>query len=236
MPGARTAPTWLPAARALLAIGYLALSHAATLYDRDPLAALAVFLIAALLLLEPLLLGRAYAWLLLLASAIGLSALAHSAQVRIALLLMPVLFLLLLAWLFGRTLLRGRVPVIGKMVAALEGDPGDGISPELQRYARGLTALWTAVFVALAAVNFVLALLAEPGGLLARLGRASPWPVSDADWSWFANAANYGVVVAVFALEFAYRKRRFPGRYKNALDFGRRMAGLGPAFWRDLFK
>ena len=32
----------------------------------------------------------------------------------------------------GDDFLRGRVPVIGKMVSALEGDPGDGISPEQQ--------------------------------------------------------------------------------------------------------
>ena len=52
----------------------------------------------------------------------------------------------------------------------------------------------------------------------------------------FANWLNYGLVGGVFALEFMVRKRRFPGRYKNAADFFRRCASLGPAFWRDLFK
>ena len=73
-------------------------------------------------------------------------------------------------------------------------------------------------------------------GLLARAVVDAPWSISDSQWSWFANWLNYGLVGAVFAIEFAYRKHRFPGRYKNALDFFRRMAGLGPAFWRDLFK
>ena len=84
--------------------------------------------------------------------------------------------------------------------------------------------------------DWTLASLATPGGLLARVGIAPPWPISDGQWSWFANWLNYGLVGAVFAVEFAYRKRRFPGRYKNAADFLRRMAPLEPAFWRDLFK
>ena len=88
----------------------------------------------------------------------------------------------------------------------------------------------------MAAINLVLASLATPGGLLARVGIAPPWPISDGQWSWFANWLNYGLVGAVFAVEFAYRKRRFPGRYKNAADFIRRMTTLEPAFWRDLFK
>ena len=107
---------------------------------------------------------------------------------------------------------------------------------ELDRYTRGLTTIWTVVFIAMALINLALALIASPGGLLARAGIDSAWSISDSQWSWFANWLNYGLVGAVFAIEFAYRKRRFPGRYKNVADFFRRMAALGPAFWRDLFK
>ena len=119
---------------------------------------------------------------------------------------------------------------------ALEGAEDGELSPELERYTRGLTALWTGVFITMALLNLALALMATPGGLLARAGIAPPWPISDSQWSWFANWLNYGLVGAVFVIEFLYRKRRFPGRYKNAADFIRRMAALGPAFWRDLFK
>ncbi len=222
--------------RPALAIGYLSLSHLATAQGSHRLAALAVGLIVLLLLTEPLWQRRPWALLIAAVAAAGLWLLKDSAHIHIALLLMPVVFLLLLAWLFGRTLRPGHVPVIGKIVRALESGDSEEMMAALDRYTRGLTAVWTTVFIAMALLNFTLALMATPGGLLARAGIAPPWPISDSQWSWFANWLNYGLVGAVFVIEFTYRKRRFPGRYKNAADFVRRMAALGPAFWRDLFK
>ena len=73
-------------------------------------------------------------------------------------------------------------------------------------------------------------------GILPTLGIQPAATVTDAQWSWFANWINYGLVGLIFIAEFLYRKRRFPGRYKSLLDFGRKVAGLGPAFWRDLLK
>lgn len=238
MSGRSTAPPppWLAAVRPVLAVSYLSLSHLATARASHGLAALAVMLIVVLLLTEPLWNGRVWAWVLAGAAAVALWMLRDSPHIHIALLLMPVIFLSLLAWLFGRTLLAGRIPVIGKMVRALEGGPDQQVSDELDSYTRGLTALWAGVFVVLALINLTLALVATPGGLLERAGMAPEWSISDAQWSWFANWLNYGLVGIVFAIEFAYRKRRFPGRYKDAADFFRRMAGLGPAFWRDIFK
>ncbi len=86
----------------------------------------------------------------------------------------------------------------------------------------------------LALVNLTLALLAVPNGLLASVGIASPLPVTRTQWSWCANVMNYGVVAGFFWAEFRYRQRLFPGRYHNLLDFLRRMARLGPSFWRDV--
>lgn len=229
-------PAWLAAVRPALAISYLGLSHLATAQGSHRLAALAVGLIVLLLLTEPLWHRRPWALAVTSLAAAALWMLKDSEHIHIALLLMPVIFLLLLAWLFGRTLQAGRTPVIGKIVRALEGSETGEVTPDLDRYTRGLTATWTAVFIEMAALNLGLALMATPGGLLARAGITSPWPISDHQWSWFANWLNYGLVGAVFVIEFTYRKRRFPGRYKNAADFVRRMAGLGPAFWRDLFK
>lgn len=233
---AATSPAWLAAVRPTLALGYLSLSHLATARESPRLAALAVGLIVLLLLAEPLWHRRAWAFAVTALAAAALWLLKDSAHIHIALLLMPVFFLLLLAWLFGRTLQPGRTPVIGKIVRALEGDAYGDVAPELDRYTRGLTALWTGVFIILALINLTLALIATPGGLLARAGIDAAWSISDSQWSWFANWLNYGLVGGVFVIEFAYRKHRFPGRYKNAVDFFRRMAGLGPAFWRDLFK
>lgn len=238
MPGraAAASPAWFAMVRPALAVGYLALSHLATARDSHRLAALAIGVIVLLLLAEPLWLRRGWAIASAALAAVALWMLKDSAQLHIALLLMPVIFLLLLAWLFGRTLLAGRVPVIGKIVRALDDGGAHRFTPELDRYTRALTALWTAVFIAMALLNLTLALMATPGGLLARAGVSPPWPISDNQWAWFANWFNYGLVGVVFAIEFAYRKRRFPGRYRNAADFFRRMAALGPAFWRDIFK
>ena len=59
---------------------------------------------------------------------------------------------------------------------------------------------------------------------------------SDA-WSLFANLLNYGIVGGFFVGEYLYRKRRFPGRYTQLLSISlRRMAALGPAFWRGLLR
>lgn len=229
-------PGWLAAARPLLAFGYLCCSHAATHFGSTRIAAFAVFLIVLLLLTQPLWQRRAWALSITAIAGLALWMLKDSARIGIALLLMPVIFLLLMAFLFGRTLRRGQVPVISRIVSALEGAPAAQLAPELARYTRGLTALWTAVFIVMAALNLGLAMMATPAGLLMRAGIAPPWPISDTQWSWFANWLNYGLVGGVFALEFMVRKRRFPGRYKNAADFFRRCASLGPAFWRDLFK
>ena len=85
------------------------------------------------------------------------------------------------------------------------------------------------VLAVLAAVNLVLALLAVPRGLLAAFGIATPWPVDETLWSWCANGATYGLVGGLMVAEFAWRSRRFPGRYHGPLDFARRMAALGRA-------
>ena len=70
--------------------------------------------------------------------------------------------------------------------------------------------------------------------MLASYGLASPWPMDTVRWSWIAGIGNLGLMVGFFLVEFAVRQRRFPGRYRNLLDFLQRMSRLGPAFWRDV--
>lgn len=224
----------LPWLRLALALAYPLLAHLAGLRHDGALAALALVDIALLVLLEPLAQRRAYAWALLAASVVALWALARTRYALLPLLLVPVAFVAWVAWAFARTLGAGRVPLIGCIVAALDGVPHATLAPELQAYSRALTRAWAALLAALALCNLALALLAVPGGLLASLGVAAPLAVSRAQWSWFANVSDYGILGGFMLAEFAYRQRRFPGRYRSFADFLRQLARLGPGFWRTL--
>lgn len=222
--------------RAALAATYPFLAHAASVRADGWLAALAGADIALILLLPMLARGRAQAWIALAAAFAALAWLAQSRYALLPPLLVPVLFVALVAWGFARTLRRGHVPLISRIVAALEGREAARLDPEIARYTRSLTVLWAVVLSALAGVNLVLASLAVPRGLLATFGIATPWPVSEAQWSWCANGATYGLVGGLLVCEFLYRSRRFPGRYHGPMDFAKRMAALGPGFWNGLFR
>ncbi|HEU5176971.1 MAG TPA: hypothetical protein VFU24_05910 [Burkholderiales bacterium] len=100
----------------------------------------------------------------------------------------PIAINLALAWLFGRTLLRGRVPLISRFALMEQAT----LSPEVAAYTRLLTWLWTALFVGAAAISLVLAMSGH----------------HDA-WSLFTNLINYLLVGALFLGEFAYRRVRF---------------------------
>lgn len=223
-------------ARALLALAYPVLAHLAGARGDGTLAALALGDLVLIVLLEPLLRGRAWAWALAVVAGAGLWRLADSAQATLPLLLVPVAVVALVAWMFGRTLGAGRVPLITRIVAALEGCAPEALAPPLRRYTRALTAGWAVLLAALALANLALAAVAVPGGLLDGLGRTPPVAVTRAQWSWFANALGYGVVGGAFVGEYLLRKRLFPGRYHSFADFLHRLARLGPAFWRELLR
>jgi uncharacterized membrane protein len=223
-------------ARVLLALAYPWLAHAASTRHDPVLAALALADIALIVLLEPLLHGRIRAWLAAAVVAFGLWRLADSQHAVLPLLVVPAAFVALVAWTFGRTLRAGHVPLITRLVTAIDGVPLPELAPDLIAYTRRLTALWAVVLGLLAVADFVLALLAVPGGLLDGAGIAPPVAVPQEAWSWFANGLNYGLVGGLFVGEYFYRVRRFPGRYKSFFDFVRRMGALGPTFWRDALR
>ena len=225
---------WL---RLLLLVAYVALAHYAGALQSPLLAVLALADLVLLVLIEPLLRPRLWAWLALAAIAAGLAALSRTSLALLPLLLVPPLFTAIVAWWFARSLRAGRVPLITKVVAALYGTTPEGLSPRHRGYTRGLTATWAGLLAALTALNLVLALVAVPGGILPRLGMPSPWPVTEAEASLIANVGNYGLLIGFSVLEYLVRKRVFPVRpYGNVFDFARRMAALGPAFWRDFFR
>ena len=232
----RPVPAWLTLAQPLLLLAYIPLAHFSVVYAEPRLVALALGAVVMGFVLEGLWRPSWRAWLVFLPLAGLLVWWSSMPKIALALLLVPVLFLGMFCWVFARTLRPGRVPLISRIVAAMEGGSVDQLAPDLRRYARNLTVIWALALGGLGLVNLLLALIAAPGGLLAQIGIQPAWQVSDTQWSWFANVANYGVVGLIFVIEYLYRAHRFPGRYKSPLDFVRRAAALGPATWRELLR
>jgi len=106
----------------------------------------------------------------------------------------PILIPIALCWLFGRTLAKGRTPLISRFA---EIEQNGTLTAELARYTRRLTWIWTVFFIALAAIS---AWLAVSGDRVA--------------WSWFTNFASYLLVGGLFLGEFVYRRIRYR-RYRH---------------------
>lgn len=225
------------AARIAFALAYPLLAHWASDDGSGWAASLALADLVLVILVDPLLRLRGWAWTLFASLLVALGLLAHTPYAQLLLLAPPVLFLGLLAWFFGRSLRAPRVPVITRIVAALDRCTPAQLPAELYRYTRNLTAGWAGLQALLAVVNAVLAMIAVPNGVLARLGHAPAWGVPREQWSLVANLLNYGVVVGFFVGEYVVRRRLFPHRpYRNFLEFLQQMARLGPEFWRGVFR
>ena len=225
------------ALRLLLLAAYLPLAHFAGTRHSPTLAALALGDLMLLALIEPLLRRRLAAWLTLAATVLLLIALTHSRFALTPLLLVPALFTAMVSGWFARSLRPGREPLIAKVVSALYAQSGMPLSPRHQSYTRHLTLAWALLLALMTLVNLTLAMIAVPDGVLAQFGLQAPVTVTNAQWSLIANIANYGVMGGFMLIEFHLRKWVFPVRpYRNAFDFARRMAALGPAFWRDFFR
>jgi uncharacterized membrane protein len=104
-----------------------------------------------------------------------------------------VIYLALGAW-FGRTLLPGRQPLISGFASLERGQ----LDPELARYTRRLTAVWSAFFAVMAVLS----------GASAVLGDAHTW-------SLVTNGVNYVLMALLFFGEYAYRRVRY-SRYPHA--------------------
>lgn len=210
----------------VLGVSYPIAAHLAVLSGATGFIAASVGLLVLVVLLPGLLTRRPVAWGLLLAAGAGLYVAAMRGQALLLLFLPPILINGFMAWLFGHTLRPARLPLIERIIRALHGGHDD-IDATIVGYARRLTFAWTVLFVALAAVNFALAALATPGGLLLAAGIAAPVTVPLEAWSLFANVINYLIVGAMFAVEFQVRRRRFPQQpYRGFFEFLRRLSGV----------
>lgn len=97
----------------------------------------------------------------------------------------PVMICFSLAWIFGRTLLPGRTPLISSIGERMRGK----LPERVARYGHRLTVIWT-LFLGLLGLECVLL------GLY-----ASPfW------WSLFTNFINYALIALLFILEYPVRR------------------------------
>ena len=113
-----------------------------------------------------------------------------------------------LALLFGRSLRAGREPLISTF-ARLERGP---LEPDIARYTRTLTGIWTAFFVGAAVLS-------------AALAAAAPAMV----WGWFVAVGNQLAAAFLFVGEYGFRRLRFP-HYRHASPFA--LAAIVARQWR----
>ena len=111
------------------------------------------------------------------------------ASVAAALLkLAPIVIDIALARAFLSTLAPGREPAISRFARLERG----ALEPDLAAYTRRLTAVWGSLFIVM---GMIAAALSMPSTMLA--------------WQWWAGPGTWLTVVALFAGERWYRKRRY---------------------------
>jgi uncharacterized membrane protein len=208
----------------VFALAYPVLAHAAIANRSVALAIAAIAALSAAALLPGLLRGRPGAWITSAIVALACWRLAQAPIPELPLYAPPVLVPAFMAWVFGQTLLRGRTPLIAQLIRHLHELGDTEPEPGVWIYARRLTQIWTGLFIAIATVNLVLGLIAKPNGLLLAGGVEPPITAPQEWWSLFANLIGYCLVAALFVIEYAWRRRRFPNQpYRNMLDFLKRM-------------
>jgi uncharacterized membrane protein len=116
----------------------------------------------------------------------------------------PIAVPLVLLFIFGRTLTKGKEPLITAIGETARGP----LSQSMRHYTRRLTQLWCMVFIAMASWAFIL-----------------PWLKDPTLWSWFTNVINYGLVGVLFLGEFVVRTKLFPDHdHPGFLDYLRIIA------------
>lgn len=211
----------------LLAMSYPFMVHAAVARNDPALTVAALTILATLLITPGLLAKNLYAWIAAPVCIGIIVLLAKTADAGLPLYAPPVLLNFFAAWIFGRTLVKGQVPLIERLVRLLH-DPQEQLDPAIPPYARRLTLAWAILLSGLGVINLLLALYAMPAGIIAALGYDPPVQVPREIWSLFANFLNYLIVAGFFIAEYIYRRRRFPQQpYRNFLDFIRRAAAVG---------
>jgi uncharacterized membrane protein len=125
----------------------------------------------------------------------------------------PAAAFLGMAWLFGRTLSPGRVPLVER-ISRVERD-GD-FPPALAPYARRLTAVWALLLAAIPVADVAVALAAGPAAQSA-----------------IVNLASWTLIAGLFFGEYAYRRWRYPHfPHKPPLAVARNLVRRAPEWLR----
>jgi uncharacterized membrane protein len=196
--------------------------------------AIAVVALATLLLWPGLRRRGIVAWLVFLGIAGATLALTLAHRGDIALDFMPVMVNAALCHLFARTLMRGREPLIARVIGVVEG-PDRVALPGVAAYARGLTRAWALLLGAQATVLTIVILCSVPDGTLARFGIAPPIALAGEGWRWYLHLGSYACVFAFMAIEYAWRRwhlRRI--HHLPMTTFATRLATRWPALARSV--
>jgi uncharacterized membrane protein len=216
-----------------LSLGYLFLAHLALSTRSPALGAAAVALLAGLAMTA--IGGRFRILLRMLVALAGLACVVLVARggSPLPLMLPPVLIPAAIGWMFARTLLPGRTPLIERAARGFHAplDP----PPEIILYTRSLTWAWVWLLALMACANALLIVNLSPGGLLVLLGHEPRWPVPPAFFAWFSSTGTYLLIGGMFIVEFAVRVWLFPDyRFRNPAHFIRQARERGPGIIKAL--
>ncbi len=175
--------------RVILVLLYPVLLHLSFLIGRPHLQVFAIIALALGILWANLRRAEVSAWILLLAISLAAIALGLSNLTLYVLYLPPIVLPLLMLFVFGRTLMPGREPLVTAIGEATRGP----LSAAMRHYTRRVTQCWTGVLALMLAWSVILAAIDEP-----------------ALWSWFTNFINYAIVIVLFIAEFCLRRQLFP--------------------------
>lgn len=106
----------------------------------------------------------------------------------------PILILLGFFMLFFLSLRQGETPLITRYARLL----GDKLEERHLRYNRSLTLVWAIFLLSMAAISIILAVF-----------------FSRDAWSLFTHVISYGLIAALFIIEFSYRKYHFAGEIEG---------------------
>lgn len=158
-----------------------------------PMLAVAVWVLVRLV-------GRPWRPLLILSLAMLAYFIANGDYGRVGLLafngLMHASLNLFLLWFFGRTLLKGREPLITQIANHINGP----LEPEILVYTRHATIAWCIFFTLAVTTSLALYFLA---------------PLSY--WSFFINVLDLPILMLMFVAEHTFRRIRFPNHARTSI-------------------